>query len=114
LVRGLTILGIHKVAITPARGNEDALLFASEIESAFTEAGWTIVPTGKLKFITKDAIGLGILVKEAAGGGFLDSDLTPDQAVIGKAFSSIGMPLTGNPNENVSAADPVEIYVGLP
>lgn len=103
-IKMLTVSGTHDVAISAARGNEESLHFATEIEGAFKQAGWTIVRT-KYPFIIKDAIGLAIWVQSAA-------NLTPDQVVVATAFKNIGMELTGSPDA-ATRADAVELYVGL-
>jgi hypothetical protein len=108
LIQELQKAAPNKVAITPARGNQDCLDFANEIESAFKEAGWDVVGTEKMAFITKDAVGLGIVVK-----GTTDKELRPDQIAVARAFYSIGMQLIGDPSETGDKG-PVELYIGLP
>jgi vacuolar-type H+-ATPase subunit E/Vma4 len=108
LIEALKKAGAHEIAITSARGNEDALNFGNEIELAFKEAGWIIVPTQKLTFITKEGTGLSLVVK-----GTTDEQLRPDQIAVGMAFKSIGMQLKGAPGEQGNVG-PVELYVGLP
>jgi hypothetical protein len=108
LVSQLRNSGSHEVAITAARGNQECLDFANEIESAFNEAGWKVVPTQQLQFITKEGTGLALLVK-----GTNDNDLRPDQFAVAKAFYLIGMQLKPMPGKDYRQSGPVELYVGL-
>lgn len=103
------------VAITFANGSREARDFAGEgeIESAFKESGWNIVPTVRLGFIRNDGIGLRIVTKVLVDHTEIqDSDLTPNQLAVARAFFSIGMRADGNPMSSGDSG-PVEVYIGL-
>jgi hypothetical protein len=109
LIQELRFKGMHGVAFTIARGCEECLNFASQLEGAFKEAGW-IIGKSTFPFITKDAIGLFMMNVK----GTRNTDLTKTQLVIATAFKNIGMPLTeGNVSKNVDSNSVVQIYVGL-
>ncbi len=114
LVNELKSYGPHEIAITPAHGSEEAIAFSNEIEAAFKDAGWTIVPTQKLALIVKDGLGLRIVMKlpEAGKADSQDSDLTPTQIAVARAFKDIGMQLNASP---ITGGDSgvTELYVGL-
>lgn len=114
LVEILKKQGPHEIAITPAHGSEEALAFANEIESAFTEAGWKIVRTKKYVFMIRDGIGLEIITKIFSGNepSIKWADLTPEQSVVGQAFQAIGFPLQANAQTGGDTG-PTELYVGL-
>ena len=107
--------GPHQIAITPAHGSREALDFSQEIESAFRDAGWTIVPTEKLALIVKDGVGLRLVIKKVDlpnGADVPASDLTPTQLDVAAAFLQIGLKLDSNPMENGDKGV-TELYVGL-
>ena len=116
LVSLLRLSGPHDIAITPARGSQEAIAFASELEAAFKDAGWKIVRTQKLVFLIKDGIGLELQVQPMPtlkDGDIIPFDLlTPGQAAVAKAFSGAGIQLISNGVEN-GMTGPTELYVGL-
>ena len=101
--------GAHEVAISAARGSQECLAFANEIESAFREAGWRLTRT-HFGLTIKDGEQLQITIK--TGSNTL-SGLTQNQLTVARAFNSIGMPLIGGEQDTMNNDWPVEIYVGL-
>jgi hypothetical protein len=101
--------GKHEVAISEARGNQECLDFAKELETAFTEAGWHLART-HFGLLIRDGEKLRLIIKT---GSNTPGGLTPDQLVVAQAFDSIGMTLQGNEVDNISNEWPVEVYVGL-
>jgi len=113
LIRELKTYGPHQIAITTARGSTEAINFSQEIESAFNSAGWTVVPTQKLSFLVRDGIGLRIVIKNLPNNITIqNTDLTPDQLAVAKAFFDIGMRADGNPMIN-GESGVTELFVGL-
>jgi len=114
-VAALKSFGPHDIAITPARGNKEAIDYAAEIESACKEAGWSVVPTEKLALLTKDGVGLSVVTKiidRSPPTVIPWADLPEGQAALGQAFASIGIQIHAAPQAN-GETGPIELYVGL-
>jgi hypothetical protein len=109
-------VGTHEIAITPAHGSQEAIHYATELVSVFTEAGWKVVPTQKFVFMITDGIGLRLVTDkfpDAKEGEIISwNRLTAGQAAAGQALIGSGIDLKNNPMDKASEG-PTELYVGL-
>jgi hypothetical protein len=116
LVAALRSFGPQEIAITPAHGSREALDYANELTSAFTEAGWTVVRTQQFVFMITDGIGLQLVTKPLNdlkdGEQVPDKDLTAGQMAVGRSFARAGMVLRANPMGKGDTGV-TELYVGL-
>jgi hypothetical protein len=116
LVAALKSFAPQEIAITPAHGSQEAIAYAEELKSAFTDAGWTVVRTQKFLFIIQDGIGLKLVTKPlddvADGEPVPANDLTPGQLAVGRSFDYAGTVLNPFPMPKGDTGV-TELYVGL-